>query len=87
MAEQLLMEPHFSSVYRAGMHLLLAASPSDYVEHGEQAVRLYNEVFQRPDLSSNEQDNVRKMLAAAETALDEARHNQSAVTREVDKIP
>ncbi|KAI8316579.1 hypothetical protein K4K59_013004 [Colletotrichum sp. SAR11_240] len=80
------MEPHLSSVHRAGMHVLLAASPTDCVEHGEQEVRLRNEVLQRPDLPLNDQANVRKILVAAETASGEARRDQSAVTREVDKI-
>ncbi|KAJ0379340.1 hypothetical protein COL26b_002509 [Colletotrichum chrysophilum] len=37
-------------------------------------------------LSPNEQDNVRKVLVEAETASGEARRNQSAVTREVDRV-
>lgn len=84
MAEKLLMEPCLSSVHRAGMHLLLAASPTDYVEHAR--VRLYNEVLQRHDLTANDQASVRKMLGAAETALVKARRDQSAIALEVDKI-
>ncbi|KAJ3962208.1 hypothetical protein N0V92_001033 [Colletotrichum tropicale] len=68
------------------MHLLLAASPTDCVEHGEQAVRLYNEVLQQPDLPPIEQAHVRKMLVAAKTTVGEARRDQSAVTREVDRV-
>lgn len=86
MAEKLLMEPCLSSVHRAGMHLLLAASPTDYVEHARQAVRLYNKVLQRHDLTANDQASVRKMLGAAETALVKARRDQSAIALEVDKI-
>lgn len=75
-----------SARFIASIHLLLAASPSDYVKHVMQAVRLYNEVLQGHYLSPNEQDNVRKMLVAAKTTVGEARRNQSAVTREVDRV-
>ncbi|EQB55575.1 hypothetical protein CGLO_04489 [Colletotrichum gloeosporioides Cg-14] len=68
------------------MHLLLAASSTDYVELVKQSVRLYNELFQESDLSPDEQHNVCKLLVAAEIASGEARRDQSAVTCDIDKI-
>ncbi|KAJ0159354.1 hypothetical protein CTA2_9878 [Colletotrichum tanaceti] len=86
MAQKLLMEPRLSSLHQACMHLLLAASPHDYVHHAKEAVRLYSEVLQEFEHTPQQQANVEKMLDAAKSALREARRDQSAYDREVNKL-
>ncbi|GJC85481.1 hypothetical protein ColLi_08319 [Colletotrichum liriopes] len=86
MAQKLLMEPQLSKVHQACMHLLLAASPSDYVEHAKDAVRLYSEVLQEFEHTPQQRANVEKMLDAAKSALRKARADQSAIDREVENL-
>lgn len=45
MARKLLMEPQLSPFHQAGMRLLLASSPDDYLYHAREAVRLYEEIL------------------------------------------
>ncbi|KAJ4004133.1 hypothetical protein NW766_011990 [Fusarium irregulare] len=38
------------------MHLLLAMSPSNYLEHAQEAVRLHNEIGTRPNMTEVEKE-------------------------------
>lgn len=88
MAEKLLMEPQLNDLHRASMHVLLANSPKSYVEHAKEAVRLYTQILQDPEinLSPEQQTNIHTLLEEAKLALRHARSDKSAIDREVDKL-
>ncbi|KAI8255105.1 hypothetical protein K4K58_005848 [Colletotrichum sp. SAR11_239] len=85
LAAELLMEPRLSEFHQAGMHLILAGGTTDFVGHALEAVRLYNEVLQQPELTDNDRDIIRRMVDQSETALAEARSDKVAHQREVDE--
>ncbi|KAF9873302.1 hypothetical protein CkaCkLH20_09115 [Colletotrichum karsti] len=84
---ELLMEPRLGSLHRAGLHLLLAGSPHDYVEHAKEAVRLYTEVKQQyqDTFSSEQKANIEKMLDAAKASLHKARTDEQAINRDMER--
>ncbi|KAF6816353.1 hypothetical protein CSOJ01_02976 [Colletotrichum sojae] len=86
-AAELLMHPRLSPLHQAGLHLLLAGSSFEYVEHATKAVRLYNEVKQQYQysFSSDQQVNIQKLLDAAKTALRKARTSQNRINRETER--
>ncbi|KAK2031153.1 hypothetical protein LX32DRAFT_650960 [Colletotrichum zoysiae] len=77
------MEPRLSPIHQACMHLLLAASPYEFVHHAKEAVRLYSQVLEKFEHTPDQQANTEKMLEAANNALRKARSDQSAIDREV----
>ncbi|KAI8292751.1 hypothetical protein K4K59_006246 [Colletotrichum sp. SAR11_240] len=88
MAAKLLMEPSLSSVHQACMHLLLAGSPHEFVEHANEAVRLYTEVIDKNKNTATPHQLacMNKMLDAAKDALRQARTDKSSIDREVAKV-
>lgn len=85
MAAQLLMEPRLGPLHQAGMHLLLASSPYEYVHHAEEAVRLFTEILDGFEFTTTQRANAQKLLDAANVSLEKARADHSAISREVNK--
>ncbi|KAF5527166.1 hypothetical protein CGCA056_v001526 [Colletotrichum aenigma] len=86
-AMKLLMEPRLGDFHRAGMHLLLAGSPHEYVDHAKQAVRLYSQILEKNhfNMSPKQQMAIQNLVNKSQAALEKARADQSAITREVRK--
>ncbi|RGP68553.1 hypothetical protein FLONG3_8112 [Fusarium longipes] len=85
-AAALLLEPRLGRFHQAGMHLLLAMSPDDYVEHASEAVRLYTEIGNRQDMTDFKKTHLEKLLKDANHLLNKAREDQTRIDREVQKI-
>ncbi|KAK4545507.1 hypothetical protein LTR36_002857 [Oleoguttula mirabilis] len=73
-ARALLNEPALSDLHRAGMHLLLAHSPEEYIEHARRAVNLYGNLYTAHAQDSREptpgqKKSQKTLLRAAEEAL------------------
>lgn len=86
-AGELLMEPRLSALHQAGLHLILAGSSFEYVEHAKESVRLHTEVKQKyqSTASSVQQANIQKFLDTAEAMLHKARIDQDEINRGVEK--
>jgi len=67
------------------MHLLLAMSPCNYVEHAREAVRLYNEMSTQQNMTDAEKEHLGKLLNDAYNLLNLARQDQTRIDREVQK--
>ncbi|KAM0246138.1 hypothetical protein ACHAP5_004920 [Fusarium lateritium] len=85
-AAELLLEPRLGRFHQAGMHLLLAMSPDDYIDHALEAVRLYSEMGRREGLTDVERDLLEKLLNDANHVLNKARQDQTVVDRKIQKL-
>lgn len=68
------------------MHLLLAMSSYNYVDHALAAVRLYTEMSALQNLTDTEKEHLRKLLNDANNILNMARQDKTRIDREVQKI-
>ena len=68
------------------MHLLLVMSPYNYLEHAQEAVRLYNEIGTRTNMTAIEKEYIGKLLTDANNMLNSARRDQTRIDREVQRI-
>ncbi|KAI8302585.1 hypothetical protein K4K59_000459 [Colletotrichum sp. SAR11_240] len=84
-AMKMLMEPRFGDYHRAGMHLLLAGSPHDYVDNAKQAVRLYGKILEEhgSNFSPKEQSGIQNLINRSNQALEKALRDQSRIERNV----
>ncbi|KAK1842979.1 hypothetical protein CCHR01_14385 [Colletotrichum chrysophilum] len=84
-AMKMLMEPRLGDFHRAGMHLLLAGSPHDYVNNAKQAVRLYGKILEEhgSNFSPKEQSGIQNLINRSNQALEKALRDQSDIERNV----
>ncbi|KAG5800201.1 hypothetical protein H9Q69_000783 [Fusarium xylarioides] len=85
-AAELLLEPRLGRFHQAGMHLLLAMSPYDYVEHGLEAVKLYTEMENREGVTATEREQLQKLIGDANHLLNKARQDQTVADRNIQKV-
>jgi len=86
MAQELLGEPRLGRLHEAGMHMLLSTTPSEYVEHGLEAVRLYGDILQRQDLNPARRANIEKLHRQAQALLDKARHDKAEIAGRINDM-
>ncbi|OBS17766.1 hypothetical protein FPOA_09498 [Fusarium poae] len=84
-AAELLLEPRLGPFHQAGMHLLLAMSPNDYVDHALEAVRLYT-AMETQELTDPEKGQLSKLVQDANNILNLARQDKTRIDREVQKM-
>ncbi|KAL3299062.1 hypothetical protein RB213_012133, partial [Colletotrichum asianum] len=84
-AMKMLMEPRLGDFHRAGMHLLLAGSPHDYVDNAKQAVRVYGKILEEygSNMSPKEQSGIQNLINRSNQALEKALRDQSDIDRNV----
>ncbi|KAF4915225.1 hypothetical protein CGCVW01_v010411 [Colletotrichum viniferum] len=84
-AMKMLMEPRLGDYHRAGMHLLLAGSPHDYLDYAKQAVRLYGKILEEygSNMSPKEQSGIQNLINRSNQALEKALRDQSDIDRNV----
>ncbi|KAF9780373.1 hypothetical protein IL306_000325 [Fusarium sp. DS 682] len=85
-AAELLLEPRLGPFHQAGMHLLLAMSPYDYVEHALEAVRLYTEMEGGEGATATDREHLQKLINDANYVLNQARQGQTVVDRNIQKL-
>ncbi|KAF5613812.1 uncharacterized protein FSUBG_424 [Fusarium subglutinans] len=85
-AAELLLEPRLGRFHQAGMHLLLAMSPHDYVEHALEAVKLYTEMENREGVTVTEREQLQKLIGDANHLLNKARQDQTVADRNIQKV-
>lgn len=83
-ALELLAEPRLGRLHRAGMHMILATSEDDSVHHSLQAVKLFGDALEE-DITAPQRASLEHWHAEAKELLEEARSDQKAITREINK--
>lgn len=83
-ALELLAEPRLGRLHKAGMHMRLATSETDFVHHRLKAVRLFGEALQG-EMTASQRASLEYWHPEAKKLLEEARSDQSAITREINK--
>lgn len=77
------MEPSLSNLHKAGLHLILAHSPDEYVYHAKEAVRLYQSLY-TPDeeqtITTNQKKSRDTLLAGAQRVLRECEADEGVIT-------
>ncbi|KAK2774933.1 hypothetical protein CKAH01_12986 [Colletotrichum kahawae] len=84
-AMKMLMEPRLGDYHRAGIHLLLAGSPHEYVDHAKQAVRLYGKILEEhgSGMSPKEQSGIQNLINRSKKAWEKTLSDKSAIDRNI----
>ncbi|KAF4414022.1 hypothetical protein CFRS1_v008456 [Colletotrichum fructicola] len=83
-ALELLAEPRLGRLHKAGMHMILATSETDFVHHSPEAVTLFGEALQG-EMTACQRASLEYWHAEAEKLLEEARSDQSAIDNEINE--
>ncbi|KAF5495143.1 hypothetical protein CGCS363_v009625 [Colletotrichum siamense] len=84
-ALELLAEPRLGRLHKAGMHMILATSETDFVHHSLEAVRLFGEALQEQDITEAQRASLEHWHAEAKKLSEEARSDQSAIDNEINE--
>lgn len=83
LSKNLLLEPRIGRLHRAGLHVILARSPDDYLWHADEAVRMYENMYtdDMPPPTPEQAENIKELLENAKSIQARARITKRRVRR------
>jgi hypothetical protein len=93
LSQKLLLEPRMGRLHRAGLHVILAHSPDDYVWHADEAVRMYENMYTNdmPPPTPEQAEDIKELPENAKSVQVKARIDSEALkkkrpTREEERL-
>ena len=83
LSENLLLEPRIGPLHRAGLHVILAHSPDDYLWHADEAVRMYENMYtdDMPPPTPEQAANIKELLENAKSIQARARIDKTTLKK------
>jgi hypothetical protein len=83
LSQKLLLEPRMGRLHRAGLHVILAHSPDDYVWHADEAVQMYENMYtnEMPPPTAEQAEDIKELLENAKSVQVKARIDSEALKK------